>query len=135
MADIIKQLVTQMESAFLSVFLDAASQMANLAESKLFVVFESSNGQRRIGGNDQLLADFKAGQLLPRITDELLERAGENVRSTMLAKSGLLDQTACHEQNDESSNSSEFPRVFVDGESSTSAGKKRKNADAEIVLT
>jgi len=134
MADIIKQLVKQMESAFLSIFLDAASQMANLAESKLFVIFESSNGQRRIGGNDDLLAEFKVGQLLPRITDQMLERAGQNVRSDVLAKSGLHDQAACDEENEESSNSSELPCDLVDGESSTLVGKKRRNADAEIVL-
>lgn len=71
MADAIKMLVMQMESAYLSVFVDAASKLADLAESKLFVVFESSNSRRRIGGDDEL-ADFKAGQLRPKITDERL---------------------------------------------------------------
>ena len=72
MAASVKMLVSEMESAFLSVFFDAAFRMASLADSKLLVVFESSEGWRQISGDDSLLADFQAGQLFPRSTDKLI---------------------------------------------------------------
>ena len=50
MAATLRGLVTNMESAFLTIFLDAAAQVAQLAESKVFVVLESSDGLRYEGG-------------------------------------------------------------------------------------
>ena len=51
MAQSWRGLMTDMESSFLAIFLDAMSQMAQLAESKVFVVLESSDGLRYGNGS------------------------------------------------------------------------------------
>jgi len=138
-----KLLATQMESAYLSIFVDAASQLANLAESKLFLVFESASGKRRIGGDDDLLAEFKAGRLWPKTTDELLKTKCQDVLPRNF-NSGTLHQQDSHEQEEASNfNESQYdsfeeapfspssPSSFE--EAPSLVGKKRKNQDAEMV--
>ena len=75
----VREIVTQIESSFLSIFFDAASKMANLTESKLFLLMESAEGRRRIGGDRRLTRAFRNGRLLPTPADQTIssERIGE----------------------------------------------------------
>ena len=55
--------------AFFSVIVEAAVKMADIAESKLLIVHETSDGSRRLAGHDDLIASFKSGDLVSRLTD------------------------------------------------------------------
>jgi len=67
--------IESIETAFLAIFFEAASKMANLTESKLFVILESSRGGRKIAGDRQLKRAFKMRDLAPRIDDVELDDA------------------------------------------------------------
>ena len=72
MAAAIKLLATQMEAmeaSFLSVFFEAANKIANLTDSKLFFLMESSDGVRKVGGHKELKLAYELGQLSPRNND------------------------------------------------------------------
>ena len=49
MAVALRNMLVEMESAFISIFFEAASQVAQVAQSKIFVVLESSDGLRLVG--------------------------------------------------------------------------------------
>ena len=72
MADSYQMIVSEMEASFLNIFMEAAAKMADLTKSKLFVVFESSDGSRQIGGNRELVTTFQSGYLLPQPSDVVL---------------------------------------------------------------
>ena len=130
MATSIKSMVTQMETAFLSIFCDAAMQVANLADSQVFLLFESSEGCRRIGGDDSMLADFQAGRLFPRSTDQLFEKAGKGVPLRTSVRPGtFFDQKASVERR-EAENTDEFPMNIVNREATAIRRKRRQNLDA-----
>ena len=72
MGDTFHSIMSDMESSFLTIFIDAASKMADLTKSKLFVVFQSSDGSRQIGGNNELVSTFQSGFLMPQPSDGVL---------------------------------------------------------------
>ena len=55
-----------MEASFLSIFFEATSKIADLTESKLFCLMETSSGIWKIAGHPDLKFAFKSGNLLPR---------------------------------------------------------------------
>ena len=72
MANSFHSIISEMETSFLKIFTNAAAKMADLTESKVFIVFESSDGSRQIGGNQELVTSFQSGYLLPQPTDEVI---------------------------------------------------------------
>jgi len=66
-----------MEASFLSVFFQAANKIANLTESKMFFLMETSDGVHKVGGNAQLKVLFQTGQLIPKNTDIIINDEGE----------------------------------------------------------
>ena len=75
MASAVKFLATrmeEMENSFLTIFCEAASKIAQSTESKLFIMMESSDGIRKVGGNCELKALYQLGRLLPQTSDLVL---------------------------------------------------------------
>ena len=120
----IKSMVTQMETAFLSIFCDAAMRVANLADSQVFILFESSDGCRHIGGDDSMLAEFQAGQLFPRTTDQLFEKAGKGVP---LRTSGTFFDHKAPVERREAENTEESPINISNGQAPALRRKRRQN--------
>ena len=83
----IRNLLTDMESSFISIFLDAACRVAEVAESKLFVLLESTDGLRRVGGDKDLLNSFFAGKIGPQVADHVLRRPS---KTDELTKSSVI---------------------------------------------
>ena len=84
MASTIRLLATQMEdmeNSFLSIFFESANKIAELTQSKLFVVMETSDGLRRIGGDPEMRRAFQLGTLRPRPSDVEVDEE-ENSRSS-----------------------------------------------------
>ena len=80
MASAIKLLATQMEAmeaSFLTVFFQAANKIADLTESKLFFLMETSDGVHKIGGNAELKMLFQTGQLMPKNDDVIIDEEEE----------------------------------------------------------
>ena len=76
MASAIKLLATQMEAtetSFLSILFEAVSKFAELTESKLFFMVESSDGVRKVGGHNELKMAYEMGRLLPQNNDILID--------------------------------------------------------------
>jgi len=119
-----------METSFLSIFLDAAMQVANLADSQVLILFESSEGCRRIGGDDSMLADFQAGQLLPRATDKLFEKAGKSIPLRTSVMPGTdFDQRASQERQKEADSANQSSNYIFNGQEPALLKKRRQNSD------
>ena len=86
MAAAIKLLATQMEAmeaSFLSVFFEAANKIANLTDSKLFFLMESSDGVRKVGGHKELKLAYELGELSSLNNDiEINDKAFEGSTPT-----------------------------------------------------
>ena len=118
MASAIKLLATQMEAmeaSFLSIFFEAANKIANLTESKLFFLMESSDGIRKIGGHPELKLAFETGGLLHRSGDVLLDE-DEGINITNSGIEGYPDSISAQHSAQHSAHSAQ--------------SKKRKNTDS-----
>ena len=62
-----------MEASFLTVFFQAVNKIADLTDSKLFFLMETSDGVHKIGGNPELKFLFQAAKLLPRNSDVVFD--------------------------------------------------------------
>ena len=83
----------QMENSFLAIILESVSKIAELTQSKLFVVMETSNGLRRIGGNADLKQAFLSGTLSYRPSDVLIDEEG-SASSCPSPKESLLKESS-----------------------------------------
>ena len=66
----------EVENSFLTIFFEYTSKIAELTQSKLFVVMETSNGIRRIGGNKELKQAFLSGTLSYCQGDVVMDEQG-----------------------------------------------------------
>ena len=92
MVSTIRHLVTQlenMENSFLSIFFETANKIAELTESKLFVVMESSDGLRRIGGHAEMRQAFQLGTLGPHPSDIEVDGDGSSHSAPELWANGV----------------------------------------------
>ena len=79
MASAIRVLATEMEemeNSFLAIFFEYTNKIAELTQSKLFVVMESSDGLRRIGGHTKLKRAFQSGALSGHQSDVVMDEGG-----------------------------------------------------------
>lgn len=80
MASAVKLLATQMEAtetSFLSILFEAVNKFADLTESKLFFMVESSDGVRKVGGHNELKMAYEMGRLLPQNNDIVIDDKAE----------------------------------------------------------
>jgi len=110
MANSFHSIISEMETSFLKIFTNAAAKMADLTESKVFIVFESSDGSRQIGGNQELVTSFQSGYLLPQPTDEVIGETTYQFQPKM---------------NSESHRTSNSDHRIVNGFGGNKAGTKR----------
>ena len=92
MAAVIKSIATEMETAYFSIIIEAALKMANISQSKLFIVHDSSDGLRHLCGDQDLINCFQSGDLIPQSSDELLNFKGpwEDHSDGSVSESGLF---------------------------------------------
>ena len=67
-----------MESALVSIFIEAFEKFAVLTGSKLFIIFESPSGANRLGGDEEMMEAFQNGLLAPKVSDPTTENQEES---------------------------------------------------------
>ena len=72
-AKILANKMEELENSFLFIFFEAANKIAKSTESKLFFIMESSDGVRKIGGNQELRELFQIGTLVPQYSDIVMD--------------------------------------------------------------
>lgn len=132
MASAIKLLATQMEAmeaSFLTIFFEAANKIANLTESKLFFLMESSDGIRKIGGHSELKLAFETGGLLHRSGDVLLDE-DEGINITTSGIEGYPDSNGSHSAQSKKRKSSDS----IENQADSTAKSRRQEID-DLVVT
>jgi len=62
-----------MESALVSIFIDAIEKVAAVTGFKLFLLLESPDGVRRLGGDGEMVDAFLKGPSVPEVSDQTVE--------------------------------------------------------------
>lgn len=132
MASAIKLLATQMEAmeaSFLTIFFEAANKIANLTESKLFFLMESSDGIRKIGGHPELKLAFETGGLSHRSGDVLLDE-DEGINITTSGIEGYPDSNSAQSAQSKKRKSTDSIENQAD-----STAKCRRQEIEDLVVT
>jgi len=116
-----------MENAFLAIFFDYTNKIAELTQSKLLVVMETSDGLRRIGGHAELKQAFLSGALSYRQSDVMMDEDGlmqnihnngwleeESSKKMSCVESDLLSSAQCSHPVPEAAKCAEVEFVLED---------------------